>query len=314
MDRKHRIATIGAAASAGLIAWVGLATAQDRPQGDVGLPGEIVAAASAFDAYMDHAGTINGRFKDGDGVHRGLRAGVSYEMTQFEEGMIAYGAIIAVRDQPFDEGVERANRRFGGSRALAQRLLEDPGEVMEIDGAADAARQVSAALERRAALVTSAGRSVKQAAYDVQHQAWSKLNVSNPSGRLAEAKALSSTRFVATNEDDARGMRSELNAPPANGREDQISPVIVRSLALAAEAVLGQTKAEDAPRLRPLLTEGDGAFCLNMAKLNLYQCLAVAGPQYEDLFCLGQHALIDTGECVTKAARGSRSASVAAAT
>jgi hypothetical protein len=49
-----------------------------------------------------------------------------------------------------------------------------------------------------------------------------------------------------------------------------------------------------------LLNESAGGFCLNMSKLNLYQCLAVAKPWYEDIFCLGQHVLIDTGQCVAK--------------
>jgi hypothetical protein len=39
-----------------------------------------------------------------------------------------------------------------------------------------------------------------------------------------------------------------------------------------------------------------------MAKLNLFQCLSVAGPEYEDVFCLGQHAVLDTGQCVAGAA------------
>ena len=38
-----------------------------------------------------------------------------------------------------------------------------------------------------------------------------------------------------------------------------------------------------------------------MARLNLYQCLSVAGPNYEDVFCLGRHAMMDTGQCVTQA-------------
>jgi hypothetical protein len=37
-----------------------------------------------------------------------------------------------------------------------------------------------------------------------------------------------------------------------------------------------------------------------MSKLNLYQCLAVAKPHYEDVFCLGQHVLMDTGSCLMK--------------
>jgi hypothetical protein len=39
-----------------------------------------------------------------------------------------------------------------------------------------------------------------------------------------------------------------------------------------------------------------------MAKLNLYQCLAVARPHYEDVFCLGQHALEETGHCLMRQA------------
>ena len=44
-------------------------------------------------------------------------------------------------------------------------------------------------------------------------------------------------------------------------------------------------------------------FCLRLAKLNLYQCLASSGPHYEDIFCLGQHAMIDPGQCVVEATR-----------
>jgi len=40
---------------------------------------------------------------------------------------------------------------------------------------------------------------------------------------------------------------------------------------------------------------------MTMAKLNLYQCLAVARPNYEDVFCLGQHVMMDTGRCIIKA-------------
>ena len=29
-------------------------------------------------------------------------------------------------------------------------------------------------------------------------------------------------------------------------------------------------------------------------------CLAVAKPHYEDVFCLGQHAMIDTGACLAR--------------
>ena len=36
----------------------------------------------------------------------------------------------------------------------------------------------------------------------------------------------------------------------------------------------------------------------------LNQCTAVASPQYENVFCLGVHAIGDTGQCVVAAAAG----------
>ena len=51
-----------------------------------------------------------------------------------------------------------------------------------------------------------------------------------------------------------------------------------------------------------------------MAKLNLFQCLSVAGPEYEDVFCLGQHAVLDTGQCVAGAAGPSPSLQLSALT
>jgi hypothetical protein len=51
-----------------------------------------------------------------------------------------------------------------------------------------------------------------------------------------------------------------------------------------------------------LVSEPNVGMCMNMSKLNLYQCLAVARPHYEDVFCLCQHAMMDTGRCMIRAA------------
>jgi hypothetical protein len=83
---------------------------------------------------------------------------------------------------------------------------------------------------------------------------------------------------------------------------------VARGVALAALSVMGETG-----RGRSLMSEPKTSLCLRMAKLNLYQCLASSGPHYEDIFCLGQHAMIDPGQCVvdaTKPARPVRRASL----
>ncbi len=78
--------------------------------------------------------------------------------------------------------------------------------------------------------------------------------------------------------------------------------MIDHSLALAALSILDGTEGADEARLEPVVSERVTAECLKMAKLNLFQCLSVAGPEYEDVYCLGQHAVLDTGQCVAGAA------------
>jgi hypothetical protein len=80
------------------------------------------------------------------------------------------------------------------------------------------------------------------------------------------------------------------------------TPLVIRSLAVAALAALGYADDNGLAQVMPILADPSAATCFNMSKLNLYQCLAVAKPQYEDVFCLGQHILIDTGQCLMKGA------------
>jgi hypothetical protein len=148
---------------------------------------------------------------------------------------------------------------------------------------------------------------VKQSAYDVQRQAWSKAPVADAEMRLANAKTLSATPQAASLEDVAQLRQASVGAAAMSLAGDPVnapySDTIARGLALAALAALGHAGDEnDATLTSVLKTQDDSCFCLNMAKLNLYQCLAVAKPHYEDIFCLGQHAMIDTGQCVSKAA------------
>ena len=65
-------------------------------------------------------------------------------------------------------------------------------------------------------------------------------------------------------------------------------------------AALGEGGELNSGQLDTLLSDPITGYCLNMAKLNLYQCLAVSKPHYEDVFCLGQHSLMDTGQCLMR--------------
>jgi hypothetical protein len=301
MSRKP-VATLAlAVCAAAVTAGVSLAGADGRLGDDtVAMPREIVAAASAFCTYVEHAAAVKGKLTSGAAVADSLKAGAAYQPAQFEEGMIGYAAMAALRDDRFIAGINYA-ARIGDRRQLAERLAADPAFVVHIDGADEAALRAQTALRERADALAEVGGRTKQAAYDVQRQAWSKVKVADHVQRLAGLKSLSATPLDSTAGEDARLIETVLRIPAPAGAARTMSPLVVHALALAAEAALGHARAEDLPSLRPLLSEPSGAQCLKMSKLNLYQCMAVAGPEYEDVFCLGQHELIDTGQCVAAA-------------
>ena len=310
-----KIARIAGCALAGACLVAGAAIADEPESGTFALPREVVSAATAFQDYMASAAHIDGGFASGDAVEHSLKSAAAYQPAQLEEGMIAYGAIAALQDDRFVEGVENAAGRGDARSAFAERLIEDPAAATRIDGAGEASERVATALGAESAPLVSAGAQVRSAAYSVQHQAWSKVTVADATGRLAEVKSLSASP-AAPSETENQAMMQALAAAAGPGGADEapaarFTALEAKSLALAAEAVLGHAEGADRDRLTPLLSERDSAFCLKMAKLNFYQCMAVAGPQYEDIFCLGQHAMYDTGECVDQAAHGGGASSVA---
>ena len=140
--------------------------------------------------------------------------------------------------------------------------------------------------------------------------------VANAAGRLATVKTPVGAADGAERRrqpgDDAVACRRRAAGRDGGDSTATFTPVEARALALAAESMVGRAQGADRDRLTPLLTEHESAFCLKMAKLNLYQCMAVAGPQYEDIFCLGQHAMYDTASCVDQASQGVGAASTVA--
>jgi len=282
---------------------------QERGSPGVSLARDVVAAASAFETYTRGAGTISAAFESGGGVAEALAKGAAYQPEQLDAGMIAYGAIAALQEEAFIDGVRQAARETS-PEALVERLEANPESVVEIDGVGAAASRAQAALLKRGAPLGVTGKAVKQAAYDVQHQDWSKGPIADGAGRLAKVKAMSAVFFKPGDEDAGRliqaatAPREGANAFGGGEGGAAFTPVTVRAAALAALAVLGAAGDEDVAKLDVVMHEQKSGFCMKMAKLNLYQCLAVAGPHYEDVFCLGQHALIDTAQCVNDAAGG----------
>jgi hypothetical protein len=271
----------------------------------VTLSPRVVEMASAYKSYVDRTTAIAPTFSDADSVQRSLSTGVAYEPTQMAKGAIAYAAVVALQDRAFVEGVRVYAKDPTQRRQVAYEILKDPAYAIGIQGSASAAGLVIAALGGEAQRLYDGGKAVKQSAYDIQKQPWSKTEVAGREARLASAKSASASAMRGDVEQTARlqqastgastlGVTGTAAAPP-------YTPTVIRGLAVAALAALGEAGDANLDQVMGLVAEPNTGQCMSMAKLNLYQCLAVARPNYEDVFCLGQHAMMDTGRCMIRA-------------
>jgi hypothetical protein len=273
----------------------------------VALSDGLIQDAAAYQAYMTRVAAISPNFRSGDDVAGSLKMGDGYDPHQLLRGAVAYAAVVALQDPVFLKAVQDFAANPVSRPLLTDDITRNPAYVVGIKGADSAAGRIEAALMDQSQKLYSNGELVKQSAYSIQRQPWSQQLVVNRDQRLADAKTVSPTALVSTSE-DAQRLRAAATgsapmslapAPPANQPYPQ---VVIRGLALAALAALGEAGDDQPGRTALLLSEPVTAGCLSEAKLNLYQCLAVSRPHYEDIFCLGQHVMMDTGQCLMVAA------------
>jgi hypothetical protein len=195
------------------------------PPPAISLSPRIIEQASAYRANVARATAINPAFVDGESVAQGLKTGESYEPGQLLRGAIAYGAVVALQDPAYVAGV----RKFAGDaeqrRTIAYELMKDPAYAVGFSGASSAAGLVVAALAGDGRKLLEVGKTVKQAAYDVQRASWSKAEVPGREGRLALAKQLSATALMGDTAETSRlqvavtgsgslGLTGEAASPP----------------------------------------------------------------------------------------------------
>ena len=270
----------------------------------VNLSPRVVEMASAYRAYMIRASAIEPAFVDGDGVGRALKTSSAYEPDQLVRGAIAYAAVVALQDKAFVDGARAYARDPGQRREVVAELLKNPAYAQGLNGSDGAAGLIIANLGTDAQRLYDVGKAVKQSAYDIQKAEWSKASVVDREGRLAAAKAVSQAAMLGEVAESGRLQQASLARPSAAVSVAPVagpySATVTRGLAIAALAVLGEAGDAQIEPLLGVMKEARIGGCLNSAKLNLYQCLAVARPHYEDVFCLGQHAMMDTGRCLIR--------------
>jgi hypothetical protein len=205
---------------------------------------------------------------------------------------VAFAAIAAMRNQTFVASLREAGNSPEHRAQIVGYILANPAYLNAFKGMDQAAILARNALAPMALRLNATGRTVRQAAYAVQREAWSKALVQNLPGRLAESEAAASAD-MSPDPQLVTEMRQTMSAratdPEPGPAAGAYGPLVTRALQLAAIGALGEAR-------------DDTYDCLAAAKRNFHQCLAVAKPNYEDIFCTGQHALMDTGACMAHAA------------
>ena len=275
-----------------------------EPPGPVGLPVRLLSDAAAYQAYLEHVTGTSAAFTDGTQVAAALKAGAAYEPRALVRGAIAYAAIAALEDPTFVAQVRAAGTTPEYRRAMVGYVLLNPVYVFQFKNSDVAAGLAKQALGDAGLKLYAAGKTMKQASYDIQHQAWSKQDVADRPSRLAAVEQAAQDPIPLAEDQVPALQRAAsgtapltITAPPA---EPPYPPLVAHALQLAAVAALGEADDSAYDTLTTVTVDDDTTACLHMAKLNLHQCLAVAKPHYEDIFCLGQHAMSDTGSCLVK--------------
>ena len=280
-----------------------LAPAAETP-GATSLSPRLLADAAAYQAYLDRATATSSNFTNAQSVSQALKTVAAYEVKALIRGAIAYGAVAALDNPTFVAEVRAAGASPENRRLMVGYLSADPSYALQFKGADGAAGLAQQAIGSAGLQLYAAGRTVKLSAYSIQHQAWSKQDIPDRPGRLNAVEAEGESALqpaddrVPALERAASGAAPlPISAPPA---QPPYTPLVARAVQLAAIAALGEAGDDAYDRLTSLTVDDTTHTCLHIAKLNLYQCLAVAKPNYEDVFCMGQHVMMDTGACLVR--------------
>ena len=272
----------------------------------------VAQAASIYVTFIADVGTIRAGFPDAESVQAAMRKGSAYDPAQLSRGMIAYASILALQSPEFVAGV----RQFGVDpvqrREIIAAIVNDPAYAAVLPGADAAASVIISTLGTDINALTAIADAVEGDAYTIQERndprrRWAVLPIPNRENRLQAVKTISTGQMLPSAEASARlfaaaNAGTGLSVAPGTARAPYTPPV-VNALAIAALAALGAAGDEARPNTDALMTESSSQFCLNMSKLNLYQCLAASRPSYEDMFCVGRHVVRDLATCTRGSTR-----------
>ncbi len=295
-------------------------------------PDPLSRAAALYATYHGDVTDVKTKgFASAKDIDRSLSNLGGHNPDQLSQGWMAYSALVAAQNPEFRAAV-RDIESYYGREMLVTGLKNDARYARTLNGGNSAVTSSLSAVSADSRRLIGAAAFVKEQAYSLQGAGWAKGKVGNSSAKAD--RLLASTRTGIP----ARGtMVTALASPEMNGvlsragqsgspsvwenvssaasairvpavattfgQSKRIArgkePIADRITTLAAFRILGSDEAS-APSMRVAMKDRETAACLNMANLNLQQCVAAAHKHYEVPFCIGEHALSDVGKCIGK--------------
>ena len=325
------IRTIGAAAVAfGLCL---TAMAQDAEPVEQPASGDpITNTAAVYATYQSDVTDVKTEpLGSASDIDEALNSLGGHNPDQLSAGWIAYSSLIASQDPEYRAAVKDIESYYG-SEALIKGMSMDASYARTLNGGDNAVSAALGATEADSKRLSAAAAFVKEQAYSLQSKAWAKRKIGNSGAKATRlnsqqtigtpAKSHLLAAFSAADIDSVFKQAGSNGAPSLWDNVSDVAgavrfpaivsasftsprkrvkfgkePIADRIATLAAYRVLG---TDDMPlsQITSAMSERNTRGCLNMANLNLQQCVAAANQQYEVPFCIGEHALAEVGECI----------------
>ncbi|MEO0816976.1 MAG: hypothetical protein AAFX86_06670 [Pseudomonadota bacterium] len=325
MKLGKRILAVLSASVVGGLTFSSMATAQSEGQDAIG---ESAAVYATFQSDVTDV-RQNPLSSAGD-IESTLTNLGGHNAQQLSNGFIAYSALVASQDPEFRAAV-RDIEGFYGRDSLMLGLRNDVRYARTLEGGNSAVLSSLNSVNADATRLRGAGAYVKEQAYSLQAAGWAKATIGNTDAIITRIQSSAQagrpvranlrTAFASSEIDGVLFQAGQSGAPSLwenvnsaagavrfpsvnvgyTGRSARIrsgkEPIADRIATLAAYRVLG-TDSTPAQEIRTAMRETSTRNCINMAQLNLQQCVAAAHKQYEVPFCIGEHALTDIGDCI----------------
>lgn len=290
----------------------------------------LAQAAALYATYQGEVTDVKTKgFTSARDIDNSLSNLGGHNPEQLTQGWMAYSALVAAQNPEFRAAVLDIEGYYGRDM-LMTGMQNDVRYARTLSGGNAAVNQSLAAVSADSKRLFGAAAFVKEQAYSLQAAGWAK-------GRVGNSGAKASSLFASTQSGiPARGaMVTAMSSPDINTVLEQAgkngAPSVWESVSGAASTIrlpaavssLGQSRRiaagkepiadrittlaayrilnadpSTAGSMRQAMSERETQGCLNMANLNLQQCVAAAHKHYEVPFCIGEHALADVGECI----------------